>query len=250
MGCFSASGTLFGCSGSGGRYPWNNNLPTAIYATATPTNGMSLTQLASYMGYTNFEWLQLITYWPTPSYLYAASDPSTPVTAPPTFSDPPPGGYTYSPDLYPFYPFTSPAVCGGNINALCFADQPAAHGLADPSNPPGTAAEFTTQLVGVLPDYLDGSDCLALGTCVNLGLDFDWSDTFNGTSGGITRTANDLPVDPGSGIGGIVIRAVSNGVTVVGSSAIPETSTWAMLLIGFAGLGYAGFRRSSKARLA
>jgi hypothetical protein len=29
-----------------------------------------------------------------------------------------------------------------------------------------------------------------------------------------------------------------------GMSAVPEPSTWAMLLIGFAGLGYAGFRRS------
>jgi hypothetical protein len=35
-----------------------------------------------------------------------------------------------------------------------------------------------------------------------------------------------------------------------GSSAspVPEPSTWAMLLIGFAGLGYAGFKRSSKTR--
>jgi hypothetical protein len=29
-----------------------------------------------------------------------------------------------------------------------------------------------------------------------------------------------------------------------GTSAVPEPSTWAMLLIGFAGIGYAGFRRS------
>lgn len=33
-------------------------------------------------------------------------------------------------------------------------------------------------------------------------------------------------------------------------SAVPEPSTWAMMLIGFVGLGYASFRRSSKARLA
>jgi hypothetical protein len=30
---------------------------------------------------------------------------------------------------------------------------------------------------------------------------------------------------------------------------VPEPSTWAMLLIGFAGLGYAGFRRSRATRL-
>jgi PEP-CTERM motif len=37
---------------------------------------------------------------------------------------------------------------------------------------------------------------------------------------------------------------------IVLNSAIPEPSTWAMMLLGFAGLGYAGFRRTSKPRLA
>ena len=27
---------------------------------------------------------------------------------------------------------------------------------------------------------------------------------------------------------------------------VPEPSTWAMMLLGFAGLGYAGFRRTGK----
>ena len=30
--------------------------------------------------------------------------------------------------------------------------------------------------------------------------------------------------------------------------AIPEPSTWAMMLLGFAGLGYAGFRKARTAR--
>jgi PEP-CTERM motif len=34
------------------------------------------------------------------------------------------------------------------------------------------------------------------------------------------------------------------------ASAVPEPSTWAMLLIGFAGLGYAGFKRASNITLA
>jgi hypothetical protein len=34
----------------------------------------------------------------------------------------------------------------------------------------------------------------------------------------------------------------------VSTSPIPEPSTWAMLVIGFMGLGYAAFRRSAKGR--
>jgi PEP-CTERM motif len=34
------------------------------------------------------------------------------------------------------------------------------------------------------------------------------------------------------------------------TGGVPEPSTWAMLLLGFAGLGYAGFRRTSKLGLA
>jgi phospholipase/lecithinase/hemolysin len=33
-------------------------------------------------------------------------------------------------------------------------------------------------------------------------------------------------------------------------AAVPESSTWAMLLLGFAGLGYAGYRRGARARAA
>ena len=36
----------------------------------------------------------------------------------------------------------------------------------------------------------------------------------------------------------------SNSLTVVIGEAVPEPSTWAMILIGFAGLGFAGYRRS------
>jgi hypothetical protein len=32
------------------------------------------------------------------------------------------------------------------------------------------------------------------------------------------------------------------------SAAVPEPSTWAMMMLGFAGLGYAGSRRVVKSR--
>jgi len=33
-------------------------------------------------------------------------------------------------------------------------------------------------------------------------------------------------------------------------SAVPEPSTWAMMMLGFAGLGYGAFRRNAKAKVA
>jgi hypothetical protein len=38
-------------------------------------------------------------------------------------------------------------------------------------------------------------------------------------------------------------------ISVTQLSAVPEPSTWAMMLVGFAGLGYAAYRRGGKSRL-
>jgi hypothetical protein len=40
------------------------------------------------------------------------------------------------------------------------------------------------------------------------------------------------------------------GVPAGPAAAAPEPATWAIMLIGFAGLGYAGYRRGRAARLA
>jgi hypothetical protein len=37
---------------------------------------------------------------------------------------------------------------------------------------------------------------------------------------------------------------ISAGIGNLGVSAVPEPATWAMLLIGFAGIGFASYRRS------
>jgi hypothetical protein len=44
---------------------------------------------------------------------------------------------------------------------------------------------------------------------------------------------------------GAIYQAIGNGydLGVALSNTVPEPSTWAMMLIGFAGLGYAGYRR-------
>ena len=42
-----------------------------------------------------------------------------------------------------------------------------------------------------------------------------------------------------------LLDAAGDGYQIVASfSVVPESSTWAMLLLGFAGLGFAGYRRA------
>jgi hypothetical protein len=41
-----------------------------------------------------------------------------------------------------------------------------------------------------------------------------------------------------------------SGTVAVSVSAVPEPSTWAMLLLGFAGLGFAGYRHTRMNRVA
>ena len=47
--------------------------------------------------------------------------------------------------------------------------------------------------------------------------------------------------------GAFVLTSVGESTFTAATSAIPEPSTWAMMLIGFAGLGYAGYRRARAA---
>jgi hypothetical protein len=50
---------------------------------------------------------------------------------------------------------------------------------------------------------------------------------------------NGIDMGPGPGVG----MTVYEPGTYVLSGAVPETSTWAMMLLSFAGLGLAGYRR-------
>jgi len=53
-------------------------------------------------------------------------------------------------------------------------------------------------------------------------------------------------VNPAAGVGGIPLSLNSFKSDVSGdfSSSVPEPSTWAMMLLGFTGLGYVGFRKA------
>jgi hypothetical protein len=53
--------------------------------------------------------------------------------------------------------------------------------------------------------------------------------------------------DDPSGVSFLGPNTTEMAFTVTLSSSVPEPSTWAMMLLGFAGLGFAGYRRSRKA---
>ena len=55
-------------------------------------------------------------------------------------------------------------------------------------------------------------------------------------------------IDPS--VAGLYSLQLSPGVLNALPSAVPEPSTWAMMLIGFVGLGFAGYRRNKAATLA
>jgi hypothetical protein len=69
--------------------------------------------------------------------------------------------------------------------------------------PLGSHMAFITSLVAVAPD-LSPSNPLAVWT---------WTDTFNGTAGGIAGLSPSPPIDPGSGVGYITITSM-NGVPI------------------------------------
>jgi hypothetical protein len=205
----------------------------SMQASYTPSSG--LFHAGSACGFQGFDWIQIIEEWPTPSRLYAASNPNTPLTAgiqgnpfgppAPPFNDPYNGGYTYPESqaapfgaAYPFYynPLAAPLYTSGNT--LTFFDRPSNSCLPGGSGTFTIKCAFTaplapafmhfkTELVGILS---------TTGMPSNPLYQWEWSDNFNGTvtqGGGVfgVTTANWNPVDPGSGTGGITITSV-NGV--------------------------------------
>jgi hypothetical protein len=169
---------------------------------------------------------------------------------------------------------------GGSTNAIAQGGSG-----QSPANPEQSAFAFSTALPNIayattligsashVADALLGPDDKIFGTAILGGFDsssstFDFS--FRGdlilgvmTDGGFDIVANgtDIPfedlgdnsvINLGSIFGpNIDLTIEGDGVFAVGGvAAAPETSTWAMMLLGFAGLGYAGYRRAREPRAA
>jgi hypothetical protein len=228
------------------------NNGTTMFASYTPGSGttpMELFTKAAACGFKAFNWQQTITNLPCPSPFFPVTFASIPsanlcpsptrnaLTATPTatFLDPPAWGYlslgAFNP--FPFY-YPVPWVSAPNVrdiwdpstgaydipivdpsgDVLVFSDNPGDFCLpgGNPSrcdpvpgllDPPGSFIGFTTALVGVKQD----------GTVSPPLYQWTWTDSFNGTSGGVSALSSPNPVDPGSGTGGISITSV-NGVPI------------------------------------
>jgi hypothetical protein len=70
--------------------------------------------------------------------------------------------------------------------------------------------------------------------------------TVTPANGGYGQGQVMLGIDPVNGAG-YLIDLVPTTVTVSVPGAVPEPSTWAMMLIGLAGLGFTTYRRTRKA---
>jgi hypothetical protein len=115
---------------------------------------------------------------------------------------------------------------------------------------PGNSVSITG--AKIVFDFLNGANPLAFFTSggFNLAAFFKESDgsLFSSDFSLLTLFAGDTFA---TNMGGFDISGISaNGaVGLMQSSAVPEPSTWAMLLVGFAGLAFAGRNRAKKHRL-
>jgi hypothetical protein len=97
---------------------------------------------------------------------------------------------------------------------------------------PREGTNFETELVG-----RKGNDIVPL-------FGFTWASNYSPDSGEVYEYGGN-PSDSGRGTGAVTILSEIDFLAdqVVGT---PEPATWAMMLFGFAGLGYRGYRQRQK----
>jgi hypothetical protein len=103
------------------------------------------------------------------------------------------------------------------------------------SSPSDRSTVISFDLTDVSGSWLTDADVLAANTSGNFVAAHIGVCAF--PAKGCTTTGNPL-----------VTTAFASGATAGGVTTltVPETSTWAMMALGFAGVGYAGFRRAKK----
>jgi hypothetical protein len=192
---------------------------TAIQASFTPNFGLTLAQAATLGGFTGFDWVQTVT-----------NDPTRLGGVPAPFNDPPGSAYGAS--------YCGGGACATNGTTMIMQDQPLNGCFSASGNCPGVrqtgplsvATTFATDLVGRLPD----------GQFQSL-FEFTWASNYSGDTGQVYRYDSNY-LDSGSGSGGVTILSE----TYFPTGAVPEPSTWAMMIVGFLGVGWIAYRRKSR----
>ena len=145
--------------------------------------------------------------------------------------------------------FINPTVASIVAGPASFTQDEYFTGYTGPTNFGSSAAEITASsgsgdMVGV-GTIFTGADRISV-LVVPLGYVSGGSLSDTATFSG--QTFSSLGVTPGTYEWTWGSGANQNFTLVIGE--VPEPSTWAMMLVGFAGLGYAGYRRPERAAAA
>jgi hypothetical protein len=100
-----------------------------------------------------------------------------------------------------------------------------------------SCGNLNTVSIQIGTEVITGANLIGLGTTPAMG-----------EGGQTTDNDNQLVVIAGLKPFTTVTFSTTENAFEFSLSPIPEPSTWAMMVLGFAGLGYAAFRRNSKAR--
>ena len=103
-----------------------------------------------------------------------------------------------------------------------------------------TAEFFTADEAGMFDLSFSNDDVVSL-----YGADIGTSLTF---APGAYLVAAGMQMLPATGLGTVIVRVSTGGVgaTGFGAGGVPESSTWVMMILGFAGLAFTGYRASHK----
>jgi PEP-CTERM motif len=107
-------------------------------------------------------------------------------------------------------------------------------------------ATYSTVSLGLVGSAPSGCS-VSLPSAITGSFSRSAAETFGFGDVGIKGThAGTCSFDIGLFADGVLLATESDTVTVTGSGTVPEPSTWATMLIGFAALGYLGYRKRMK----